>query len=196
MIEKYIPKFMDILYEDDIRSKVTFNEIRDAFHTNQIVSKNDAIIGFSSLPKLKQRNVLYIGSWLGLLTRYLCEAWPDYNFSQLDYDSRIETVSKRFLIHNKNHKNYFVVNASEFNDFSNYTTVMNLSTEHMDNIWFENLSIGTEVVIQSNNYIINDHINISNNMQELKNKYPLTEIYYENTIELNVYNRFTLVGKK
>jgi hypothetical protein len=60
MIEKYIPKFMDILYEDDIKSKLTFNELRDAFHTNQILSKNDAIIGFSKLPKTSYKNVLYL----------------------------------------------------------------------------------------------------------------------------------------
>lgn len=196
MIEEYIPKFMDILYDEDIKSRVNFNEVRDAFHTNQIVSKNDAIIGFSKLPKTKFKNVLYIGSWLGVLTRYFCDKYPDYNFSQLDYDLRIEPVSKRLLINSANHINYFNVNVFEFDKFNDFSTVVNLSTEHMGDAWFDQLPSGTEVVMQSNNFKLDDHVNTCDNINDMKSRYKLSELYYENTIELNVYNRFTLVGKK
>ena len=196
MIEEYIPKFMDILYDEDIKNRVNFNEVRDAFHTNQIVSKNDAIIGFSKLPKTKFKNVLYIGSWLGVLTKYFCDKYPDYNFSQLDYDLRIEPVSKKLLINSANHVNYFNINVFEFDKFNDFSTVVNLSTEHMANSWFDQLPMGTEVVMQSNNFKLDDHINICDNINDMKSRYRLSELYYENTIELNVYNRFTLVGRK
>jgi hypothetical protein len=196
MIEQYIPKFMDILYEDDIKSRVTFNELRDEFHTNQIVSITDAIIGFSKLPKTTHKNVLYIGSWFGVLTRFLCDQYPNFDFSQLDYDSRLETVSKRFLLNVANHKNYFICDALTFDKFSEFTTVINLSTEHMNDSWFDLLPTGTEVVMQSNNFNIHDHVNLCHNMDEMKKRFPLDTIYYENSIELNVYTRFTLVGRK
>lgn len=196
MIEEYIPKFMDILYEDNIRDKVTFDEIRDAFHTNQIIGKNDAIIGFSKLPKTKFKNVLYIQPWFGILTRYLCEKYTTYLFSQIDYDNVHENVSKRFVLNNTNHIEYFNIDTSDFENFADYSTILNLSTEHMNEDWFNRLSDGTEVVMQCNNFEIDHHVNICNNIDEMKSKYPLSKIYYENTIELNVYNRFTLVGKK
>ena len=196
MIEEYIPKFMDILYEEDIKNRVNFNEVRDAFHTNQIVSKNDAIIGFSKLPKTKFKNVLYIGSWLGILTRCLCEQYPNYSFSQIDCENRLEPVSKRFVLSNANHVNYFNIDISDFKLLADYSTILNLSTEHMNEDWFNRLPTGTEIVMQCNNFKIDDHINICNSIDEMKSKYPLSQIYYENTIELNVYNRFTLVGKK
>jgi hypothetical protein len=186
MIEKYIPKFMDILYEDDIKSKLTFNELRDAFHTNQILSKNDAIIGFSKLPKTSYKNVLYLGSWLGVLTKFLCDEYTDYDFSQMDFDNKFDIISNRLLKNTNNYKEYINEDVALFENFKNYSTILHLSVTD-NSKWFDKLDSATEVVLQSTKF---------DNINEMKSKYPLSYTHYENTIELNVYNRFTLVGRK
>ena len=53
-----------------------------------------------------------------------------------------------------------------------------------------------ELVIQINNLIIEDHINNCKSLDDFKSKYPLSKISYENTLELNVFNRFALSGVK
>jgi hypothetical protein len=196
MIELYIPKFLDILYEDSIRDNLTFNEVRDAFHSNQMISKADAILGFSKLPALTDNKVLYIGSWFGVLTRYLCEHYPDYTFDQIDMDTRLEQINKRFCRGIPNYGEYFNLPIDSFENLEQYSAVINLSTEHMSVDWYHRLLPGTKLLMQSNNFEIEDHINTCKTIDEMKIRYPLSTILYENTIELNIYNRFTLVGIK
>jgi len=38
-MEVYIPKFLDMMYDSEIAKHLTIEEVRDAFHTNQIQSK-------------------------------------------------------------------------------------------------------------------------------------------------------------
>jgi hypothetical protein len=196
MIELYIPKFLDILYEDSIRDNLTFNEVRDSFHSNQIISKNDAALGFSKLPILAGDKVLYIGSWFGVFTRHLCENYPNYTVDQIDMDQRLEKINKRFCLGLPNYGEYFNMSVDLFENLEQYSTVINLSTEHMSDNWYQRLLPGTRLLMQSNNFSLRDHINTCETIDEMKLRYPLTNINYENTIELNVYNRFTLAGIK
>ena len=196
MIELYIPKFLDILYEDSVRDNLTFNEVRDAFHSNQMISKTDAILGFSKLPALTDKRILYIGSWFGVFTRYLCEHYPDYTFDQIDMDHRLEQINKRFCRDVPNYGEYFNMSVDLFENLEQYSAVINLSTEHMSEDWYQRLLPGTKILMQSNNFELEDHINTCKTIDEMKLRYPLSSILYENTIELNIYNRFTLVGIK
>jgi hypothetical protein len=196
MIELYIPKFLDILYEDSVRDNLTFNEVRDAFHSNQMISKTDAILGFSKLPSLTDKRILYIGSWFGVFTRYLCEHYPSYTVDQVDPDSRLEQINKKFCEGLPNYGEYFNMSVDLFENLEQYSTVINLSTEHMSDNWYQRLLPGTKILMQSNNFELEDHINTCKTIDEMKLRYPLSSILYENTIELNIYNRFTLVGIK
>ena len=62
--------------------------------------------------------------------------------------------------------------------------------------WYKRIKPGTQLVIQSNNLVIEDHINNCKSLDDFKSKYPINKISYENTLELNVFNRFTLSGVK
>lgn len=196
MIELHIPKFLDILYEDNVRNNLTFNEVRDAFHSNQMISKNDAALGFSKLPAISDKQILYIGSWFGFFTRYLCEQYPNYTFDQIDMDQRLEQINKRYCRDIPNYGEYFNISVDLFENLEQYSAVINLSTEHMSDNWYRRLLPGTKLLMQSNNFELEDHINTCKTIDEMKKRYPLSEILYENTIELNIYNRFTLVGIK
>ena len=194
-MEEYIPKFLDMMYDSEIAKHLTIEEVRDAFHTNQIQSKKQASLAFDSISSNAEK-VLYIGSWLGFLTRALVEKYPSINFYEVDMDTRCKEVSGRFNYTFKNYLGHESINIDEFEAINEFDTIINLSCEHMTTDWYKIIKPGTQLVIQSNNLVIEDHINNCKSLDDFKSKYPLSKISYENTLELNVFNRFALSGVK
>ena len=192
--DKSVAEFFDIMYKKEILQLVTLEEVRDALHTNQLLSKNCAIHAFESI-YTEHNRVLYIGSWFGILTNCLLKNFPNISIDEIDMDIRCSLISKRLNIdYNSNH---YTADINVFDRINNYDTVINLSTEHMSNDWYNKIKPGTRVVMQSNNFdVIGDHINCCANLQDMQNKFNLTETTFADTLELNVYNRFTLAGIK
>ncbi len=80
---------------------------------------------------------------------------------------------------------------------NNFNMVINTSCEHMDNTWFEELPEGTFVVLHQNDYFENEqHSNCMKDLEDTKANYPMSEIYYEGTLDTHLYNRFMLIGRK
>ena len=194
-MEKYIPKFLDMMYDSEIAKHLTIEEVRDAFHTNQIQSKKQASLAFDSISS-NANKVLYIGSWLGFLTRALVEKYPSINFYEVDMDTRCKEVSGRFNYTFKNYLGHETINIDDFEAINEFDTIINLSCEHMTTDWYKRIKPGTQLVMQSNNLVIDDHINNCKSLDDFKSKYPLSETHYDTTLELNIFNRFTLSGVK
>jgi hypothetical protein len=194
-IESHIPKFLDMLYDEEIAKHLSIVEIRDAFHTNQIESKKQASLAFEAVSG-NANKVLYIGSWLGFLTRVLIEKYPSINFYEVDMDTRCKEVSGRFNYTFKNYLGHQSVNIDDFESINDFDTVVNLSCEHMTTNWYNRIKPGTQLIMQSNNLVIDDHINNCKSLDDFKSKYPLSEVKYDTTLELNIFNRFTLAGIK
>jgi hypothetical protein len=194
-IESYIPKFLNMLYDEEIAKHLSLIEIRDAFHTNQIQSKKQASLAFDAISD-NTNKVLYIGSWLGFLTRVLIEKYPNISFEEVDMDTRCKEISGRFNYTFKNYLGHQSMNIDDFGREQEFDTIINLSCEHMTTDWYDRIKSGTKLVIQSNDLVIEDHINNCKTLDDFKKKYPLKKIEYSNTLELNVFNRFTLSGIK
>jgi hypothetical protein len=194
-MEEYIPKFLDMMYDSEIAKHLTIEEVRDAFHTNQIQSKKQASLAFDSISSNAEK-VLYIGSWLGFLTRVLIEKYPNISFEEVDMDTRCKEISGRFNYTFKNYLGHQSMNIDDFGREQEFDTIINLSCEHMTTDWYDRIKSGTKLVIQSNDLVIEDHINNCKTLDDFKKKYPLKKIEYSNTLELNVFNRFTLSGIK
>lgn len=194
-MEDYIPKFLDMLYDEEISKNLSLVEIRDAFHTNQIQSKKEASLAFETVSD-NAKKVLYIGSWLGFLTRVLVEKYPNINFEEVDMDTRCKEISGRFNYTFKNYLGHQSIDIDSFGREHDFDTIINLSCEHMTIDWFNRIKSGTQLIIQSNNLVIDDHINNCKSLDDFKSKYPLSEIKYSNTLKLNVFDRFTVSGIK
>ena len=194
-MEEYIPKFLDMMYDGEIAKHLTIEEVRDAFHTNQIESKKQASLAFDTVSD-NAKKVLYVGSWLGFLTRVLIEKYPNINFEEVDMDTRCKEISGRFNYTFKNYLGHQSMNIDEFGREHEFDTIINLSCEHMTTDWYNRVKPGTRLVIQSNNLVIDDHINNCKSLDDFKSKYPLSEIKYSNTLKLNVFDRFTVSGIK
>jgi hypothetical protein len=107
------------------------------------------------------------------------------------------TNKEEFIDNNKNlQDNEKIELKSKFKD-AQINTVINTSCEHMDNTWYENLPMGTFVILHQNDYFENEqHSNCCKDLEEVKSKYPMSEIYYEGELDTNLYNRFMLIGIK
>lgn len=184
-----------MLYDEEIAKHLSLIEIRDAFHTNQIQSKKQASLAFDAISD-NTNKVLYIGSWLGFLTRVLIEKYPNISFEEVDMDTRCKEISGRFNYTFKNYLGHQSMNIDDFGREQEFDTIINLSCEHMTTDWYDRIKSGTKLVIQSNDLVIEDHINNCKTLDDFKKKYPLKKIEYSNTLELNVFNRFTLSGIK
>ena len=174
-MEEYIPKFLDMMYDGEIAKHLTIEEVRDAFHTNQIESKKQASLAFDAVSN-NTKKVLYVGSWLGFLTRVLIEKYPNINFEEVDMDTRCKEISGRFNYTFKNYLGHQSMNIDEFGREHEFDTIINLSCEHMTTDWYNRVKPGTRLVIQSNNLVIDDHINNCKSLDDFKSKYPLSEI--------------------
>ena len=194
-IESYIPKFLDMMYDGEIAKHLTIEEVRDAFHTNQIESKKQAILAFDSISD-NANKVLYIGSWLGFLTRVLIEKYPSVNFYEVDMDTRCKEVSGRFNYTFKNYLGHQSTNIDDFESLNDFDTIISLSCEHMTTDWYNRVKPGTQLIMQSNNLVIDDHINNCKSLDAFKSKYTLSASLLDQKLELNIFNRFKLAGIK
>lgn len=76
-------------------------------------------------------------------------------------------------------------------------TIINTSCEHTRPDWFHKIPKGKFVVLQSNDSFREEgHINAMTDLDEFKNTYQLSEIYYDGKSEFEKYTRFMLIGIK
>ena len=89
--------------------------------------------------------------------------------------------------------------GTEQNVWESADTVINTSCDHMgsDDAWWDNIPQGKLVILQNNDWYENDQHN--NSMQDIaafKSKYPMGELLYEGELDLTLYTRFMLIGRK
>jgi hypothetical protein len=89
--------------------------------------------------------------------------------------------------------------------YQGFNVVINCSPEHMaSNDWFNNITDGTLVCIQSSDIDVNDDVwkvtNATKSLDDLTKKYPLSQTLYKDSIEFVYgdwgYKRFMIIGIK
>jgi hypothetical protein len=78
-------------------------------------------------------------------------------------------------------------------------TIINTSCDHISPFskWWDLIPENKLVILQNNNSKIDDdHVNIINNIDEMKKQAPMSKILYEGVLILPDYTRFMLIGVK
>ena len=167
----------------------------DALSQFQVESKIWLIDELSKLGN-RYENTLFIGGWLGISSLWLSNAKISDYVTNLDLDEKAINFSNKLNAYNRNYKSGIVSDINE-HDLSEYDLVINTSSEHMTDDWFENVSKGSSVVIQTNDFHeIKEHINTINDLDELQKKYKMSNIDYIGVRDCDRYNRFMLIGTK
>ena len=89
--------------------------------------------------------------------------------------------------------------GSESELYDEPNTIINTSCEHIDNFseWYDKIPDDKLVILQSNNYFeVEEHVNCSNNIDEFKAQAPCKEYLFTGTLDLGIYKRFMIIGKK
>jgi hypothetical protein len=179
----------------------------DGFSHGQIKSKLWLCEKLEPLTK-DNITVAILGSWINVLGFMMLSRQPNKysHIRGIDLDSTNVDIANKIC-------NYWFVEGIQHTtcddantvDTQGFDVVINCSCEHMgSSAWFDNISSGTMVCIQSSDILDPDEPwlikNPSHSIDEFLSKYPLSEIKFSETLPITYedwgYNRFMLIGIK
>lgn len=162
-------------------------------------------------------NIFIYGGWYGTLARFMFESNLNLNvIRSFDIDEKChviaETINRSYTMDGWKFKatTYDIFDIDYPHEYStlrrdgstvdlkeNPDTIINTSSEHMEDDWYYKIPDGTLVIIQSNDFFeIDDHINCITNLDHMKWKYPMSNILFIGKKELQKFNRYMLIGEK
>ena len=177
---------------------------KDAFSSGQVGSK---IWLCEELEKLNWKsNLTHIyGGWYGVLG-FLLLSRGKFNVNRIesyDIDPTCELIADMFNEYWVWQNWKFKAHTADCNLVKSNLAdlVINTSTEHFDSLlWFNYIPPGTRVILQGNNMPHDDHVIHSNNLEEFKKHYPLSEVLYEGSKEFVYpdwqFTRYMIIGIK
>lgn len=175
----------------------------DAFWKGQIKSKEWLITEFKKVRNHTKSwpSVDIHGGWVGTLASMLFQS--DLYIStirSIDIDPSCESVANRMNQLELEAGKFHAVTADMCNIRSDADVVINTSCEHIDqdqyDLWLSGMPHNSIFILQSNNYNIPEHVRIANNLEEFKQQSGLENILYAGELELPLYTRFMIIGKK
>ena len=179
----------------------------DAFSHGQIVSK--LWLCEQLEPHVPEKAVVFIlGSWYNILGSMMLTR--NRNLYQhilgIDLDQEAVTIADKlcstWIIEKKLRNTVDDVNSY---NLQGPDVVINCSSEHMDTTWFDHITTGTLVCIQSSDIVEPDEVwvieNPSSTLESFSEKYPMTETLVEDVYPIEYengfgYSRFMKIGIK
>jgi len=191
-VSSFIPEFMNALYNKEAFESTSLEEIRDAFRKKQIQGKT-LLLDLVEKHCSKEQEIVIVGSWLGFTS--FCLHKLGYNKTTgVDPNMRLTPIA---IWSNRFNKEYaHIVSDINHLNLDSYDVIINTSCEHINNNkWFDEAKPGTLMILQSTDYEEWDHTNTCTSLEEMESKYPMNLLHKE-TLNLDYYNRYVLVGIK
>lgn len=217
-----ICKFIDYFVVDH-KTTLMLPDLGDFLSRGQVKSKIWLATELAKCVEGSLGNVVFYGGWYNFVAYFLFSQFDVNKIYSIDLDENV-VIPSECLYQQECEQEKFIpitydVNKIKWNNnnliIDEYTNkqhqdiptqspvdekinmVVNTSCEHMDNTWYENLPVGTFVVLHTNDYFDNpQHSNCCKDIEEAKSKYPMQSIMYEGNLDTELYNRFMLIGVK
>jgi hypothetical protein len=174
----------------------------DAFWSGQLKSKEWLI---DNLDEFIHHAVTIdiCGGWVGVLASMLFQSnIPIQHIKSSDIDPTVESIATDMNKIEEISGRFKAVTVDMcwspcISDVIINTNCEHLTQEQYDD-WLDNQVISEEsiIVLQSNNYNIEEHIRLAQSLDEFKKQSHLSKILFEGTLELPLYNRYMLIGHK
>ena len=186
---------------DAIRSSNDPIRTLEAFWGGQLKSKKWLIDNLTPFIQDPADIVIY-GGWVGVLASLLFQSSiPVNKIESVDIDiscldlactmNKLEEMQGRFRSICRPMETY--------PNFGSNPIAINTSAEHISQDayeqWLDLLVPDTLIVVQSNNYKIEEHIRIAESLDEFKEQSKLT-VLWAGELELPLYKRFMIIGTK
>ena len=188
---------------DAIRNNENHYGVLESFWKGQLKSKVWLVEHLHN-SHWRQENIVIFGGWNGVLSSLLFNSNIEINdIRSVDIDPTCEDVANMVCKRQEIDGRFNAVTCDMCTYEYEYAPdlVINTSTEHItqeqyDN-WLDRVPQGTAIAIQNNNYVdIPDHIRCYNTLEEFEKTCGLSKVYTRDTLELPLYNRFLLIGRK
>lgn len=171
----------------------------DAFWRGQIQSKEWLITNLrKNVSKVVSIDIH--GGWVGTLASMLFQS-DIYvkNIRSVDIDPTCEKIASDMNKLEEMSGRFRAITADMCAIRSDADVVINTSCEHITQdqyeLWLSGLPHNSLIVLQSNNYKIPEHVRIANDLEEFKQQSGL-EVLWAGELELSLYKRFMIIGKK
>lgn len=172
----------------------------DAFWSGQLKSK-EWLIEKIRLYIFDNTTIDINGGWVGVLSSMIFQTFPNIkHIRSIDIDSECkqiaETMNKQEEIIGK----FTAITSDMCNIHSNADIIINTSCEHITQQQYDHwlntcCNKNSILVLQSNNYAIEEHVRISNTLEDFISICNLKTILWSGSLELPLYNRWMIIGK-
>lgn len=141
------------------------------------------------------------GGWVGTLSSLIFQSELFVNnIRSIDIDPSCESIATLMNQMEYESGRFRAVTADMCNIRSDADIVINTSFEHITqdqyDLWLSGLPQNSLLVLQSNNYNIPEHVRIAKDLEEFKQQSGLEHIFYAGELDLPLYKRFMIIGKK
>lgn len=182
--------------------RISNNPMRtlDAFWSGQIKSKEWLIKELEHI-NVSPSTIEIHGGWVGVLASMLFQSKvPVQHIVSVDIDPLCQHVAEEMNRMEHSEGIFRAETGDMTNRYPVTNIVINTSFEHITqeqyDKWLPNMFDDQLIVLQSNNYDIEEHVRISQNLDEFKQQAGLSKILYGGELKLPLYTRYMLIGYK
>jgi hypothetical protein len=188
-----------LFWMDAIRNSNNSHRTLEAFWKGQVKSKLWLIDNLEPFVKLPSTLEIH-GGWVGVLASLIFQSkLPVIKIVSLDLDpsckdtavlmNRVENLQDKFT----------AVTANMIDRVVDSDIIINTSCEHITqddyDTWLSHIPEHTLILLQSNNYNIEEHVRIANSLEEFKQQSNIS-VKWQGQLELPLYTRYMLIGYK
>lgn len=171
----------------------------DAFWRGQLNSKLWLIENLKPFVN-KPISVDVHGGWVGVLSSMLFQSGlPIKTLRSIDIDASCQDIATMMNKGEEIQGRFTAVTGDMCDIVSDADVIINTSCEHITqeqfNKWTSNVSSNSILVLQSNNYHIDEHIRNAESLDHFKEQSNLN-VLWAGELKLPLYTRFMIVGHK
>lgn len=172
----------------------------DAFWSGQLKSKEWLISNLRKHVK-KFVTVDIHGGWNGVLASMLFQSdIPVINIRSIDIDPSCEPIAVNMNKLEEMVGKFRAVTADMCAIRSDADVIINTSCEHITqdqyDLWMSGIPHNSLLVLQSNNYIIPEHVRTAESLEIFKQQCGDIDILWAGELELPLYTRYMVIGRK
>jgi hypothetical protein len=172
----------------------------DAFWGGQLKSKEWLITNLRNNVN-KFVTVDIHGGWVGVLASMIFQSdIPVQHIRSVDIDPSCEPIATNMNKIEEMVGKFRAVTADMCALRSDADVIINTSCEHITqdqyDLWLSGMPHNSLLVLQSNNYSIDEHVRIAKSLDEFKEQCQLGNILYAGELELPLYKRFMIIGQQ
>ena len=171
----------------------------DAFWSGQMKSKEWLISNLEPFVTKPSRIEIH-GGWVGVLASMIFQSKiPARYIASVDIDPLCKHVATMMNKIEEQDGRFKAITGDMCTVPINGDIIINTSCEHITqeqyNTWLERTPINSLLVLQSNNYKIDEHIRIANSVDEFVEQSKI-QVLWKGELQLQLYKRFMIIGKR